>query len=142
MTIPWNVAGLVNAGVTAELNAAGRKAGCDDLTWTLDASFSSLILSGSAAGMYPDSEVPAVLAGWRDLLGMTLTDPVVAGTRQLIAQFPGLTVSVWGVIDGMKYHAEAGDVFERQLGAGADDGELDDEVVTASAGRLVADDAR
>jgi len=121
MAMPWNVNGLVNAGVTAAMNQAGTAAGCDELTWTLDASFSSLVLCGSAAGMYPDDEVPAVLAGWRDLLGMTVVDPIVAGTRRLTAEFPGLTVAVWGVIDGMKYHADAADVFETTLGVvGAD----------------------
>jgi len=125
MAMPWNVNGLVNAGVTAAMNEAGQSTGCNPLAWTIDASFSSLVLCGSAAGMYPDDEVPAVLAGWRDLLGMTLVDPIVAGTRRLTAEFPAVTVAVWGVVDGMAYHAEARDVFENHLGAAADD---DDDV--------------
>jgi hypothetical protein len=125
MAPPWNLNGLVNAGVTAAMNDAGRAAGCSDLTWTVDASFSSLVVCGSAAAMYPEDEVPAVLAGWRDLLGLALVDPVVAGTRQLTGEFPALTVSVWGVVDGMKYHADAREAFEWM---GTDQGAPDDGV--------------
>lgn len=137
MAMPWNVNGLVNAGVTAAMNDAGEAAGCEPLTWTIDASFSSLVLCGSAAGMYPDDEIPAVLAGWRDLLGMTVVDPIVPGTRRLTAEFPAVTVAVWGVIDGVKYHTHAADVVDAVPGGAG--GDLADHLGAAEAVRMPED---
>jgi hypothetical protein len=105
---PTEIAQLINAGVTAAMNEAGAAVGCADLAWCLDASWSTLILSGSAVGMYSDGTVPDVLKAWGRLLRLDpVTSPTVKGTRQLKTQGKGLTVTVSGVVDTPAYLADA-----------------------------------
>lgn len=104
---PTEIVQMINAGVTAAMNEAGAAVGCADLAWCLDASWSTLILSGSAVGMYSDASVPDVLKAWGRLLRLDpVTSPTVKGTRQMRTQGPGVTVTVSGVVDTPAYLAD------------------------------------
>ncbi|MBF6302998.1 hypothetical protein IU459_36655 [Nocardia amamiensis] len=61
----------------------------------------ALAVSGSASGRdYSETQVPAIVQAWADLLGLTrVVPPSTGGTIEYEGVLDGIEVEVWGVID-------------------------------------------
>lgn len=98
--VQQNARHALDAAATAEMDTIRRSSPSPrpkPIHWSLNEVDGTI--RGYAAVEYADSEVPAVLRRWADILGLAPVTPVMRGITEYGGTIDGCPVRIWGVTD-------------------------------------------